>query len=240
MKSKGRKMTTNGITSTNSAGNTFLEAQTKSTATEEDDPLGRDAFLTMLVAQLKNQDPLNPLEGTDFSTQLAQFSSLEQMFNMNDNLEAILNSVDSKGDNNLLDYIGKEILSEDNAIELKNGEASGCNFSIEEPAEVMLTIYDSSGTEIRNLYPGYKDAGTYEIEWDGLDHTGTQVSDGTYLYEVTAIGEDGGKISATTTISGTVTGLTYKQGAAYLMVNDILVNPETVLDIKLPSEGDAE
>ena len=55
----------------------------------QQDPLGRDAFLTMLVAQLQNQDPLNPMEGSDFSAQLAQFSSLEQLFKVNDNLENI-------------------------------------------------------------------------------------------------------------------------------------------------------
>lgn len=207
MKTKGKKMTTNKITSTNSPMNAFFESQTQGTE-EKEDPLGREAFLTMLVAQLKNQDPLNPMEGTDFSTQLAQFSSLEQMFNMNDNLEGISNSINSKAENNLLDYIGKEILSEDNAIALKNGEASGCSFSIEKPAEVMLTIFDPIGTEIRSLYPGYKDAGTYEIEWDGFDRTGTKAPDGTYLYEVTAIGETGGAISAKTTVSGTVTGVT--------------------------------
>ena len=64
------------------------EAETTG-ATDPDDALGRDQFLTLLVAQLKHQDPLNPLDGTDFTAQLAQFSSLEQQFAMNDNLEAI-------------------------------------------------------------------------------------------------------------------------------------------------------
>lgn len=77
----------------NATGNSSLDALSssyKSTVTENDeDVLGRDAFLTMLVAQLKNQDPLNPMEGSDFSAQLAQFSQLEQLMSLNDTMEAL-------------------------------------------------------------------------------------------------------------------------------------------------------
>jgi len=57
--------------------------------TEKEDALGRDTFLTMLVAQLQNQDPLNPMDGTDFSAQLAQFSQLEQLINLNESMETV-------------------------------------------------------------------------------------------------------------------------------------------------------
>ena len=88
-----------------SLGAVFDETQ-DTTSTKKEDPLGRDVFLKMLVAQMENQDPLNPMEGTDFSAQLAQFSSLEQLFNVNDTLEDLAASMKSTGQENVLDYIG--------------------------------------------------------------------------------------------------------------------------------------
>jgi flagellar basal-body rod modification protein FlgD len=71
-------MSTQTVSSETTGINSYLD-QTTPTVEKKKDPLGRDAFLTMLVAQLKNQDPLNPMQGSDFSAQLAQFSSLEQL-----------------------------------------------------------------------------------------------------------------------------------------------------------------
>jgi flagellar basal-body rod modification protein FlgD len=85
----------------------FINSQLRDDAgAAKTDSLGKEAFLTMMVAQLKNQDPLNPLEGTDFTAQLAQFSSLEQQITMNTNLSSILESLNSSAANdNLFDYM---------------------------------------------------------------------------------------------------------------------------------------
>ncbi len=72
---------------------------------EKDDALGMDAFLTMLVAQLQSQDPLNPMEGSDFSAQLAQFSQLEQLMGLNDSMEALTTSFASDSEKDLVDYV---------------------------------------------------------------------------------------------------------------------------------------
>ena len=138
-----------------SAGiNAILGSQT--TQVEEEDPLGRDAFLTMLVAQLKHQDPLNPMEGADFSAQLAQFSTLEQMFKVNDNLENIETALGSDTEKNLLDLIGKEVACESSSLSLENGQTAGGHYTIGEKANIIISIYDSTGVKVATVLDGQK------------------------------------------------------------------------------------
>ena len=203
---------------------------------KEKDPLGRDAFLKMLLAQLKHQDPLNPMEGGDFSAQLAQFSSLEQMFNMNEHLETISTSLVSDGANNVLDYIGKEVMCENDTLKLSEGVMSSGVFTLEEPAELMISIFDDIGREVITLYPGRLDTGTHQIDWNGYDRTGTPVPDGAYRFELTAISENGIYERVTAVASGLVTGVTYENGVPYLEVDGTLIDPATVVKIRQKSD----
>ena len=218
-----------------SLGAVFDDGQKVKTTKDDEDPLGRDAFLKMLVAQMEHQDPLNPMEGTDFSAQLAQFSSLEQLFNVNDTLEDLAASMGSKGQENILDYIGKEITSEDNNLNLKDGKISNGLFTLTEPSEAMITIYDAFGQEITTLFPGQLEAGTHQVDWDGRDRTGVSVSDGTYKFQVTAVTESGAHVPVKTEATGLVTGVTYDSGYPYLVVDDRWVDPATVTKIRDPS-----
>jgi len=203
---------------------------------KEKDPLGRDAFLKMLLAQLKHQDPLNPMEGGDFSAQLAQFSSLEQMFNMNDHLETIATSLVSDGANNVLDYIGKEVMCENDTLKLSEGVMSGGVFTLEAPAELMISIFDDIGREVITLYPGRLDTGTHQIDWNGYDRTGTPVPDGAYRFELTAISENGIYERVTAAASGLVTGVSYEDCIPYLEMDGKLIDPATVVKIRQISD----
>ena len=218
-----------------SLGAVFDDGQKVKTTKDDEDPLGRDAFLKMLVAQMEHQDPLNPMEGTDFSAQLAQFSSLEQLFNVNDTLEDLAASMGSKGQENVLDYIGKEITSKDSTLILKDGQVSNGLFTLTEPSEVVISIYDDFGQEIMTLFPGLLEADTHPIEWNGRDRTGTAVADGDYQFAVTAISDSGARTPVKTEASGLVTGVTYDSGIPYLVVNDRWVDPATVTKISDPS-----
>lgn len=205
------------------------------TTKDDEDPLGRDAFLKMLVAQMEHQDPLNPMEGNDFSAQLAQFSSLEQLFNLNDTLEGLAASMESKGQENVFDYIGKQITSEDNSLKLKDGQVSNGLFTLTEPSEVMISIYDDFEQEITTLFPGQLDAGTHQVDWNGHDRTGVSVSDGTYKFQVTAVTESGAYLPVKTEATGIVAGVTYDSGYPYLVVDDRWVDPATVVKVWDPS-----
>lgn len=208
--------------------NTYVDSQKKA-----EDPLGRDAFLTMLMAQMKNQDPLNPLDGTDFTAQLAQFTSLEQQFDMNDNLEAIKGALDTQSEPDLLQYIGKEISGAMNSMDVYDGIASGSgSFTLSEPTGVMVAIYNENGEEVKRMSMGQLAPGKHSVPWNGKDNDNKTVDDGTYTYQVIALNEKGGySHELQTTVSGEVDGVVYKSGKGYLMVDDQMIDPSYVVQV---------
>ena len=215
---------------TNSTLDALSNSYKSTTAEKEEDILGRDAFLTMLVAQLKNQDPLNPMEGTDFSSQLAQFSQLEQLMNLNDTMETFMSSMGEESESNAIDYVGKKVTGNVDSIEVVGGTPFGGFYNIDESSDIMVKIYDKSGNEVRTLYPGQKSAGTYDFSWDGKDSTGTLVEDGSYKYTVLA-DTGSGYTAIPTTVTGTVDSIVYNEGKAYLKVQGILIDPESLVQV---------
>jgi len=223
-------MSINTVSSDSGGVNSFLD-QTAATTTDKKDPLGRDAFLTMLVAQLKNQDPLNPMQGSDFSAQLAQFSSLEQLYNVNDNLESIKSDFDKDSEANLLDYIGKEVLSTGNTLTLKEGESLGANYGLDKSAATVINIFDKNGFQIAQLTPGLQEAGVHKVEWDGRGADGSTYPDGSFSYKVLELDQNGNYTAVDTGISGKITGVTFDQGTPYLMMGETLILPSSIVKI---------
>ena len=228
-------MSIDQITSGSAGINTFISGQSQQVEKEED-PLGRDAFLTMLVAQLKHQDPLNPMEGADFSAQLAQFSTLEQMFKVNDNLESIETALGPDTEQTLLDFIGKEVTSKNDTLSVSGGVAAGGAYTIGEKASILINIYDGAGMKVARILDGQKEAGTYNVEWNGTNDYGDPVPDGSYSYEVLAVDENYGQVPVETVMSGMVNGVKYEYGTAYLLMGDRLVDPSTVVKVQLGEE----
>jgi len=218
-------MSTNTVSSDTTGINSFLDQTTPQTENKKD-PLGRDAFLTMLVAQLKNQDPLNPMQGSDFSAQLAQFSSLEQLFNVNDNLKSIQSTFNKGSEGNLLDYIGKEVLSEGNTLTLKGAESLGANYCLDQSAATVINIFDADGLQIAQLTPGVQAAGIHKVEWDGTGADGSTYPDGAFTYKVLQLDQNGAYTAVDTGISGKITGVTFDQGTPYLLMGDNFRTPD--------------
>ncbi|MCW7753812.1 hypothetical protein OOT00_07435 [Desulfobotulus sp. H1] len=214
-------------------GNTALSNLASGYQVREDkekDPLGREAFLTMLVAQLQNQDPLNPMEGTDFTAQLAQFSQLEATFNTNKTLEEMLKVMQAGSSKDLEAYMGKEILAEVDSIEVSQGKAVGGFYTLEETASVTINIYNEKGEQVRTIPMGQQEAGSYPVSWDARDSGDRQVLDGSYRYDVIAVGP-GGISRVQTTVEGTVEGILYANGKAYLQVRGTFVDPASLLKV---------
>ena len=209
-----------------------------STQKEKENGLQQSDFLTMMVAQLQHQDPLNPVEGTDYTSQLAQFSSLEQQINSNTNLEAILKALEDQGENeNLLDYIGKEITCQDNLVTLENGVASGATFSLPEPGQAIVSISDAGGNQIYSYAQTDLAAGSHAVVWNGQSLNGQNVPDGTYRYEIQAISASGYLQNVQASYTGTVTGLTYANGSPQLLMGGRSVDLQNVLSVGLGPEG---
>ena len=231
-------MTIQGLTTNHEVSSLLNEGASPSTNSQE---LGRDQFLTLLIAQLKNQDPLNPMESAEFTAQLAQFNSLEQLFGVNENLAGIQEMLYNQDQENLLDLIGKTVKANDNTILIDDGSIMSGSYTLEEGAGVTISIFDSNGFEVRRLQPGSQDAGEHDVSWDGRDESGEMVGDDIYTFEVTARDEAGNYVDAHTHISGQVTGVTYQYGTPYLMIGDILISTNnTIIEVTETVAEDTE
>ena len=209
-------------------GTTYGETSSYTTTKK----LDQEDFLKLLFEQLKHQDPLNPMESTEFTAQLTQFSSLEQLFAMNENLTGIQTMLSNQDRENLLELIGKTVKADDNTILIKDGGSASGSYLLQDRANVTISIYDSNGFEIRTLNLGTQDAEEYDVEWDGRDESGDIVEDGIYTFEVIAKDDAGNYVTASTYTSGEVTGVTYQYGIPYLMIGDILVSTNnTIIEV---------
>ncbi len=201
--------------------------------------LGKDDFLKLLVSQLQNQDPLNPMESTEFTAQLAQFSSLEQLTNMNKNLDYLLLYQTSINNAQAVGFIGKTVKASGNSIGVEDGASNKIQFDLAgDAAEVNVYIYDSSDNLVKTLNCGSLSDGEQSIEWDGTNEDGETVSDGTYTFEVSARDENGDTIEASTYMTVKITGVTFKDGNAYLLAGDIEISMNDIIEVTENNDPD--
>ena len=146
-----------------------------------------DRFLKLLVTQMKNQDPLNPLDNAQVTSQLAQISTVSGI----DKLNATLQSLTASQSLDTAAMIGRGVLAPGSQLDLKNGVAVGGVDLPQAVDKLVVSIKDSSGVEVRSIDLGPKPAGTNEFFWDGLTSSGATAPNGNYHYSVSA--EQGGK-----------------------------------------------
>jgi flagellar basal-body rod modification protein FlgD len=205
-----------------------------STPTKQDNSvMGKDDFLTLLVAQLQHQDPLNPSESTEFTAQLAQFSSLEQLQNIDATLngfevyQSTLNNIQSSG------FIGKTVTASGNMLAVNNGVADPIRFDLANDADsVYVQIYDNYGAFVTDIRAGALAAGEQQVAWDGTDANGGAVGDGPYTFSVMAMNSDGTVVGSTSFATGVVSGVDYKTGATNLLINGHEVPISSVIRVE--------
>ena len=204
--------------------------------TKEEDKLGKDAFMKLFLAQMNHQDPLNPMDTTQFSAQLAQFSTLEQLFNVNENLESIKGIETSGNRYQVLDLIGKEVQANSDTLVLNNGNEAKGSFYLGEPAECIVHILNDQGTKIKDIYIGVVNAGNQEFEWNGIDSRGTLHTSGEYSYAVSAMSNSGNRVSVEKYIQGTVTGVTMDSSDPVIYVSDTPLYMSQIVNVKMKEE----
>ncbi len=224
-------MTVAGIGATTSPTNMLYDSDSTT--------MGKDDFLTLLVTQLQNQDPLNPAESTEFVSQLAQFSALEQMSNVNENLKIIQLFEQSINNAQAMNFIGKTVRANGSMFEVEFNESHDIKFQLaEDAAAVHIKIYDNLGEFITELEPGEMAAGEHTVTWDGTDENDTPVSPGTYSFTVEAENEDGETMPTAAYIEEEITGVSYHDGNTYLMAGDIEIPYSAVMAVEEMEEGE--
>jgi len=195
--------------------------------------LGKSDFLTLLMAQIKNQDPLNPMDNTDFTAQMAQFSSLEQLLNINNSIQTLANSSSSSGNAQAVMLIGKEIKAQGKSVQVTGGFASNIEFNVTGSAtKGVIQIEDSYGNVVREIDLNTLSPGEHKIEWDGKDAQGNPLADGTYTYSIAAEDINGDPIDVNTYTKGVVSGVSFENGVAYVHVGDMKFTMDEILEVQ--------
>ena len=185
-------MVSTAVAAANTAADT---TGTKSATSAKSLAQNFDTFLTMLTTQLKHQDPLSPMDSTQFTNQLVQFAGVEQQINSNSNLEKLIAANGMNTRAQAVNYIGRVVEADSNqvplqgsvdtesrTIQLANGKATFKYALPETAASTQLRIKDKDGNVVRTL-AGNLDKGTHQITWDGTDSTGTTMAAGAYTVE---------------------------------------------------------
>ena len=180
-----------------------------------------NTFLSLLMTQLKNQDPTSPLDTNQFTSQLVQFSGVEQQINTNTSLTQLIQLTQASEITQSSAILGKQITVQSNQIALQNG-AGTLRFTAPVPANVSISVSDSSGRKLRDVTLNGGE-GMNAWNWDGKDNTGRTVPDGAYAVAVTG-GATGGKTAALPfAIVGTATGVTTQNNTVNLQLGAVSV-----------------
>jgi flagellar basal-body rod modification protein FlgD len=176
------------------------------TASQSEDVLGREDFLTLLVAQLQNQDPLSPEDPTQFTAQLAQFSSLEQLFNLNDTMETLATAFNNSDRLGTLNTIGKEVSFQSSSFSF-DGEPLDLGYQLDAQAANVTIALRNNGNTVAILEGKDLSQGTHFLSWDGKAANGEPAPSGNYTMTVQAANAQGESISASSLIRSQVTGV---------------------------------
>jgi len=183
--------------------------------------MDRDDFLTILVAQLTHQDPLSPMEDAQMTSQLAEFSSLEQLTNINEGINDLGTNMRQQDMLSAVNFIGKEVKAEGYKVSIDEGNTSSIYYGFGEPvSKITMNIYDGEGAIIRTVDLGSKQAGSYQYEWDGKNEGGAPMPDGIYGVGILGADGDGKPVMVQTEISGTVDAVVNEGGTQYLRLKD--------------------
>ncbi|MBL9028123.1 MAG: hypothetical protein JNL21_38380 [Myxococcales bacterium] len=182
--------------------------------------LDREAFLKLLVAQLSHQDPLKPMEGTEFVTQLAQFSSVEQQMIQSAKLDLISLQMKGLSNNEAAGLVGKQVTVRGSGVAYDGFTPTSASITLSEPAEkITVEVRGPDGEIVRTIEMGAHQAGALPIPWDGKTDDGGKAPAGTYTFDVKAENKDGEAVTTTQDVTGTVVSVSFDKGYPELVLD---------------------
>ncbi len=183
--------------------------------------LGKNEFLKLLITQLENQNPLKPMDNTQFISQMAQFTSLEQTTNLANSFDNFEKDFSSTMQLQAASLVGKEVSAYSNELNVISGKSGTMSFILPKKAMTYVKIFDSKGNVIDIKKLGWIDGGKHSYVWSATNSNGVPVPDGTYTYEVDAIQEDGTQVQLEGVKSGKVSKVKFENGKIYVTVNGV-------------------
>ena len=204
--------------------------------------MGKDDFMKMMIAQLQNQDPLNPMDGTQFASQLAQFSTLEQLQNLNTTMTASVNAnaqlTQSVNNTLVATLIGKNVKLDGNSLVLSGQKSIDLGYNLPADAQnVEMKIYNSSGALVKTISGCSGTKGDNKLSWDLTDDNGNKLPDGNYTFEVTAQNLNGSDMTTTTFKIGPVSGVKFTSNGTVILVDGAEYSISDISEVLDPNNG---
>lgn len=234
----------------NQTNNEFNSALSKQKGSNMD----KDSFMLLLVTQFKYQDPLNPMEDKEFIAQLAQFSSLEQLMNLNTSMEGLTDATNNQQMINATSYIGKNVSVSGNAIGKNTDEKTkevtiskfryAPNDNVVAGSQIIVRDADNNPVYVAELNENKAAGTTYEFEWDGKRNDGSVAPDGVYTVSLALLNSNGESVLADQVVDARVTGVVNNNGSVCLGLDGgqliLLANVRQVTEPEAKSSGGDE
>jgi flagellar basal-body rod modification protein FlgD len=215
--------TTSGTSSTGTTSGTKSDSSTLAS--------NFDQFLTLLTTQLKNQNPLDPLDTNQFTQELVQFSSVEQLIKQNTTLTSLLSVSKATTNTNALNFVGKQITADGASTELANGSAHWSLTAPRAASQAVITVKDASGATVYSTTQSLT-AGANDFTWNGKSNSGSTAPDGTYTISVEAKDLSGTGVTVSSEISGVVTAVDLTGDTPVLSVGGVRVPVDKVKTLR--------
>jgi flagellar basal-body rod modification protein FlgD len=221
-------MTISSVSSSYVSAATTTASTTSTTATSG---LSTSDFLQLIVAQLQNQNPLDPTDTTEFMNQLVSYASYDQQQTMNTNLSQLVTSMNSMLTSGGIGYIGQTVEAKGDTTTLQDGSASW-GYSLSSNADTTtITVKDTSGNTVWSG-SGETSSGSHTFTWDGTKSDGSTAASGDYTISVSAKNASGTSVLNYTTVIGKVTGVDSTSGTTQLVIGDTTVDLNNVINVK--------
>lgn len=203
---------------------TALTQNAATSKKKKNDDIGKNEFLNLLVTQLKNQDPLDPMKSEEFAVNLAQFSQLEQLVSINEKIGA------SSGTDaaSMAGYLGQEIYLQADTVEVENGNGGLLKFDLATDADVEIELLRGDGTVAERMSAGRLSAGQQTVQLSQL-----QAANGEYGFRVVAQGASGPALNPAARVGGLVTGFV-PGPTPQLMIGSREVAPADIVEVRVP------
>ncbi|MDD9942993.1 MAG: hypothetical protein OXU20_18275 [Myxococcales bacterium] len=186
--------------------------------------LDRESFMKLLVAELKNQDPLEPLQAREMVTQLSQLTSVEKLINIEQGIAAVQAETAGVASTQLSSLVGRQVTADVSAVDLGQTGGVTSQFNVQSrAAEVEVTIREPTGEVIRVVKLGDTFPGLRSFSWDGNNESGERMPPGRYGVEVSGRDADGLQVVTSTEVSGIVSAVSYDTGLPQLVMGNTKV-----------------
>lgn len=189
---------------------------------EANKKLGKDEFFKIMVTQIQHQDPLKPYQNEQMAAQMAQFSSLEQMVNVNQNLEKLSQAQQPLHQLGAAGLIGKYVTADSSRIAHTEGRLTDISFELPADAEkVRLIIMNDRGENVREIEKSELKKGSIKVEWDGKTESKFPAKTGQYLVQISASTDQGKNVPVQTQHTSMVHGIAYENKETVLLTGDV-------------------